>query len=186
MRAPVISMASALALSLLLMSPASAGATPSRSTADASVSGVSKPTTKVTVRGAAGQVLTVSKARNLRATGERVIVTGNRFDETVGIYVGLCVVPKKGQVPSPCGGGVDQSGASGASKWISSNPPPYGDALAIPFRPGGRFSVAITVGPRIASLDCRKVRCAVVVRADHLRSDDRSHDLFVPVTFTKK
>lgn len=170
----------ALSMSPLSLSPASAGTAPfvRASSLD--------PTKPASVRGSAGQVLTVSKVRNLKPRGERVVVTGNRFDETVGIYLGLCVLPKKGQIPSPCGGGVDQTGASGASKWISSNPPPYGAALAIPFRAGGRFSVSITVGPRIGDIDCRTTKCAIVVRADHTRNDDRSHDLYIPVTFAKK
>lgn len=173
----------ALAVSPLLMSPASAGATPFPRTATIDISASVKPTS---VRGAAGQVLTASKVRNLKPSGERVLVTGNRFDETVGIYLGLCVLPKKGQLPSPCGGGVDQTGASGASKWISSNPPPYGSTLAIPFKPGGRFSVSLKIGARIGDIDCRTTKCAIVVRADHTRNDDRSHDLLIPVTFAKK
>lgn len=136
------------------------------------------------VKGSYGQVLTVSKAQAIKS-GEVLTITGNRFDETVGIYVALCVTPKKGVLPSPCGGGVDESGATGASKWISSNPPPYGDGLAIPFRPGGRFSVKIKVAPKIGAVDCRKVSCAVVVRADHTYGDDRSHDLAIPLTFKK-
>jgi hypothetical protein len=168
-------LAAVLTLSLLPASPAQAGAAP--------IAAVTKP---VSVKGSSGQVLTVNKAIGLRPRGDRVIVTGNRFDETVGIYLGLCVLPKKGQLPSPCGGGVDQTGASGASKWISSNSPPYGQGLAIPFRAGGRFSVALTVGAKIGTIDCRQTKCAIVVRADHTRSDDRSHDLYIPVRFAKK
>lgn len=142
-----------------------------------------KPSSQ-SIKGAYGQVLTVSKVTGIKS-GERLTVSGNRFDETIGIYVAFCVTPKKGKMPSPCGGGADESGTLGASKWISSNPPPYGDGLAIPFRPGGRFSVAIKVAPKIGSVDCRKVSCSVVVRADHTRSDDRSQDLFIPLTFKK-
>lgn len=163
-------------MSLLPMSPASAGVAPQQS----------EPKSPVAVKGKAGQVLKVSKARALKPRGERVVVSGNRFDETVGIYVGLCVIPKKGRIPSPCGGGVDQTGGSGASKWISSNPPPYGAGLAIPFKAGGRFSVTLKVGAKIGAIDCRKRACAIFVRADHTRSDDRSHDLYIPVKFANK
>jgi hypothetical protein len=169
-----------LSLSLLPGSPAQAGATP------VSSAKVVVKAQKTSIKGKYGQVLTVTKAKGLKSRGERVTIAGNRFDETVGIYVALCVVPKRGQQPSPCGGGVDQSGGTGASKWISSNPPPYGSALAIPFQPGGRFSVGLKVGSRIGAVDCRKVKCAIVVRADHMRSEDRTHDLFIPVTFAKK
>lgn len=172
-----VPLSAAIMVSLLPLSPATAGASPDH---------VAKPSSATTIKGPAGQVLRVSVVKALKPKGQRVVVTGDRFDETVGIYVGLCVIPKKGQPPSPCGGGVDQTGTSGASKWISSNPPPYGTALAVPFRAGGRFSVAITVGARIGTIDCRTTRCAIVVRADHMRSDDRSHDLIVPVSFARK
>lgn len=140
--------------------------------------------TSRTVTGNHGEVLTVSKIRAIKS-GEVLTITGNRFDETVGIYVAFCVTPKKGYIPSPCGGGADQTGATGASKWISSNPPPYGQGVATPFRAGGRFTVKIKVVSKIGAVDCRKKSCSVVVRADHTRSDDRSHDLVVPITFKK-
>lgn len=136
------------------------------------------------VTGTYGEILSVSKTKALRP-GQTLTVSGDRFDETVGIYVAFCLTPKKGQMPSPCGGGADQKGIIGASRWISSNPPPYGKGLAIPFKAGGRFNVTIKVASKIGSVDCRKVSCSVVVRADHTRSDDRSHDLAIPVTFKR-
>ncbi len=134
-------------------------------------------------KGRQGQTLTVSPARGLAVSGQTVRVSGRGFSERVGIYVGLCVLPRPGAKPTPCGGGVDQDGSTQASAWISSNPPPYGARLAIPYKPGGRFTVRIKVSPRIGSFDCRLVRCAVVARADHLRANDRTWDVAVPVTF---
>lgn len=142
--------------------------------------------TPVSAKGAAGQVLTVSNTKLLPAAGSWVTVSGKRFDETVGIYVALCVVRPKGQVPSPCGGGVDKSGSSKASAWISSNPPRYGIGLAMPYKIGGVFKVKIKVGPRIGKYDCRKVKCAVVAKADHMNPEYRGADVSVPVTFRKK
>lgn len=133
--------------------------------------------------GRKGQTLTVTPSRGLSSYGETVRVSGAGFSELVGIYVGLCVVPRLGAKPTPCGGGIDQDGSSQASAWISSNPPPYGRNLAIPYKRGGTFAVSIKVNPMIGAYDCRKVRCAVVARADHTRSEDRSWDVFVPVTF---
>jgi hypothetical protein len=179
MRRRVLLLPVVLSLSLLPGSPAQAGVA---SVSPATVASKSE----ISVKGRYGQVLTVRKSKALNPRGERITITGNRFDETVGIYVALCVVPKRGKLPSPCGGGVDQSGGTGASKWISSNPPPYGSAIAIPYRAGGRFSVSLNVSSRIGSYDCRKVKCAVVIRADHMRSEDRTHDLFIPITFAKK
>lgn len=140
-------------------------------------------TPRASAQGSRGQRLTVTPTSGLSSYGQTVRVTGRGFSELVGIYVGLCVMPRPGAKPTPCGGGVDQDGSSQASAWISSNPPPYGASLAIPYKRGGKFSVRIKVSPRIGSYDCRVVRCAVVARADHLRAGDRSWDVAVPVAF---
>ena len=70
-----------------------------------------------------------------------------------------------------------------SSAWISSNPPPYGRDLAIPYSKGGRFSVTLTVNSQIGDIDCRRISCAIVTRADHTKSSIRTSDLFIPVTF---
>jgi len=116
----------------------------------------------------------------------QIIITGKGFDETVGIYLAYCLMPKAGMAPTPCGGGVNKSGIGGASYWISSNAPPYAANLAEPFRAGGRFSKNVEVSDRIGKIDCRKSKCALTVRSDHLREGDRSRDLFIPVTFKKR
>jgi ribose/xylose/arabinose/galactoside ABC-type transport system permease subunit len=134
--------------------------------------------------GAQGQVLTVSKVSAIKS-GDTLVVTGKSFDTTVGIYVELCKVVPASQLPDPCGGGVNKSGASAASYWISSNPPSYGRGLAIAYGAGGTFNVKLKVSPLIGKVDCRSTPCAVYVRADHLRTQDRTHDLFVPVNFSK-
>ena len=132
------------------------------------------------VRGAQGQTLTVSATS--AKSGSVITVSGNRFDETVGIYLAFCVIPAKGKAPTPCGGGVNKAGLSEASFWISSNPPPYAIGLTEEFLPGGRFTQKVKISKRIGKFDCTKVKCAITVRADHLRSNDRSSDLFIPIT----
>lgn len=139
--------------------------------------------TAVTVKGAGGQTLTVTQAKRLSPKGQFVTVTGRRYDETVGIYVALCVLPAKGGIPTPCGGGVDKSGSKGASEWVSSNPPPYGVGLAVPYGVAGTFKVRLKVGPIVGNFDCRKVKCAIVTKADHLNEDNRAADVLIPVTF---
>jgi hypothetical protein len=139
-------------------------------------------TTTVTTK--SGLVLTTTPVRRLPATGATVRVTGKGYDRTVGIYVALCVTPRKGAQPSPCGGGVNTAGTSPASAWISSTPPPYGRSLAVPFGRGGRFDVRLTVSPLVGDVDCRVVSCSIVTRADHTRAGDRRFDVAVPVTFT--
>lgn len=131
------------------------------------------------------RTLTVSKSTDLSGDGDTVVVTGSGYDETKGIYVGLCVITSPDQQPSPCGGGIDRDGATGASEWISSNPPSYAVGLPIAYEPGGSFSVELSVSPTINEVvDCRNVECAIVSKNDHTIINDRSQDLVIPVTFT--
>ena len=139
--------------------------------------------------GSHGEMLKVSKSVGIKS-GDSLVITGQHFDETIGIYVALCKVVSKGELPTPCGGGADKSGSLGAADWISSNPPSYGVGLAKPYLPGGRFSFSLKVSPVIAlpdgkSLDCRKIKCAIYTRADHTRGSDRSYDLLIPLNFKK-
>ena len=132
------------------------------------------------IKGSQGQLLTVSKTTV--KSGSIVTVNGNYFDETVGIYLAFCVIPPKGKAPTPCGGGINKAGLGEASFWISSNPPPYAAGLTEEFLPGGRFTQKVKISKKIGKFDCTKVKCAITVRADHLRSNDRSSDLFIPIT----
>lgn len=131
------------------------------------------------VKGSGGQILTAS-ATSVKS-GAVITVRGKYFDESVGIYLGFCVIPKTGKPPTPCGGGINKEGLD-TSLWISSNPPPYGVGLAEEFMPGGRFIKKLTISKSIGKFDCKKVKCAITVRADHLRSEDRSFDLFIPIS----
>ncbi len=130
------------------------------------------------------RTLRVGQSQGLPAGGGQVGVAGSGYDVNKGIYVALCVVTPPDSPPSPCGGGIDQTGETGASAWISSNPPSYGEGLAVPYGAGGSFSVNVTVAPVIADgFDCRQIQCAIVSRNDHTRTGDRTQDIFVPVTF---
>lgn len=136
------------------------------------------------ISGPQGQTLTVATAQF--KSDSKVTVVGKGFDETIGIYLAYCVLPTKGQAPTPCGGGADIQGVKEASFWISSNPPAYGVGLAIPFQAGGRFKEQLAVTKKIGKFDCTKVKCAITVRSDHLHEGDRTHDLFIPITFIRK
>jgi LPXTG-motif cell wall-anchored protein len=134
--------------------------------------------------------LSVSKTSGLDPQGETVTVTGSGYDTAKGIYVALCDTSGAGpdRAPSPCVGGVDMEGSSGASVWVSSNPPPYGEGLAVPYTGGGTeggFSVELRVRASDENTDCTApgTECAVVTRNDHTRSSDRGQDVFVPVSF---
>ncbi|WP_242614371.1 hypothetical protein [Actinomadura roseirufa] len=134
--------------------------------------------------GPSGQTITVSRTDGLPAKGTEIQVKGSGFDPAKGIYVALCKDNGPGKAPSPCGGGADTSGGTGASQWISSNPPPYGKGLAVPYGPGGTFAVELHVGSALTGSEtCAKVRCVVTSRADHTRTSDRSQDVKVPVAF---
>lgn len=129
------------------------------------------------------RTLTVSQAADLDPAGQQVTVTGSGYDDFKGVYIAFCMIPPTDQLPSPCGGGIDMEGVSGSSHWISSNAPPYGDGLAVPYGPDGSFETTVEVRAEIGNVDCRRVRCAVVSRNDHVRSTDRSQDIFVPLSF---
>lgn len=134
-----------------------------------------------------GQSISISKSTLKISTKPQILtVTGKGFDETIGIYLAYCVIPKPGLPPTPCGGGVNKSGVGDASVWISSNPPPYGKNLAIAFKGGGRFTEKISVTKSIGKFDCTKIKCAITVRSDHLHEGDRTSDLFIPITFQKQ
>ena len=131
------------------------------------------------------RTLRVAQSQGLAPSGQTVAVAGSGYDVSKGVYVALCLVTPADQAPSPCGGGIDIDGVSGASAWISSNPPSYGEGLAVPYGEGGSFSVTVNVGPSLAGgIDCRLVQCAIVTRNDHVRTADRSQDIIIPVTFS--
>jgi hypothetical protein len=135
--------------------------------------------------GKSGLSLTVSKSILLNPNGADIAVSGKGFSTTAGIYVALCVKVKAGVKPSPCGGGADMTGATGASIWLSTNPPSYGIGVARPIATDGSFKVKLRVAAMIGNVDCRTTKCAIYARADHLRSEDRSADIAFPVTFAK-
>ncbi len=138
---------------------------------------------RTVAKGDYGQRVIVSETHDLDPTGQRVVVRGRQFNPRVGVYVALCVKPNEGDAPSPCGGGVNLDASSQSSAWVSSNPPPYARNLATPFKKKGRFKVTLYVSSRIGDEDCRRIQCAIAVRADHTRSQDRLHDVIVPVDF---
>lgn len=141
--------------------------------------------------GPSGQTLTVDRSTGLAASGDSVQVSGSGFDLSKGIYVGVCVNNGPGAVATPCLGGVDMSGGSGSSIWISSNPPAYGQGLAQPFAQSdgkGSFSVSLAVSASDTLTNCQDPAiapngCVIATRADHTRSADRSADVLIPISF---
>ena|SRR5690625_2503941 len=145
----------------------------------------------VAASGPEGQTVNVSQSDGLNPEGQTVTVTGSGFDTSKGIYVSLCVDNGPNQQPTPCLGGVDMEGAGGASAWISSNPPAYGEGVAEPFTESGgsgSFEVTLSIAASDAFTDCLDPAvapngCVIGTRADHTRTGDRSADVRIPVTF---
>ncbi|MFV2173020.1 hypothetical protein ACFHW2_24955 [Actinomadura sp. LOL_016] len=135
--------------------------------------------------GSEGQTLTVSETAGLPADGSTTVtVTGHGFDTAKGIYVAFCKDNGPGKAPSPCGGGADTTGSTGASHWISNDPPPYGKDLAEKYGADGSFEVTLSVtGELNDTVDCAETRCVVATRADHTRGRDRTQDVRVPIAF---
>lgn len=136
-------------------------------------------TSAKTVIGPRGQLLTVSQTINIIADSD-VVVSGKNYKTKVGIYVAFCVIPEKGQKPELCSP-YDITGQNNNSVWVSSNPPFYAALFVKPFTKNGSFKVRITVRKKIGDYDCKVVKCAILTRADHTKSEDRSADVIVPV-----
>ncbi|MET8024258.1 immunoglobulin I-set domain protein [Streptomyces avermitilis] len=145
--------------------------------------GPSEPSGTKTVTGPENQKLTVTPVNNLATEDQTLKITGSGYNEDKGIYVALCVDNGDGELPTPCIGGVDMTGTSHSSAWISSNPPDYGEELAIPYGDGGTFEIELTVDAKDEYTDCFKATCVLATRADHTLSGDRSQDVKVPVSF---
>ena len=120
---------------------------------------------------------------HLATENQTLKVTGSGYDEKKGVYIALCVDNGEGELPTPCIGGVDMTGGSRSSARISSNPPDYGEDLAVPYEDGGSFEVELTVDAKDEYTDCFKAKCVLATRADHTLSGDRSQDVKVPVAF---
>ncbi|MEU6144939.1 hypothetical protein ABZ848_31885 [Streptomyces sp. NPDC047081] len=120
------------------------------------------------------------------ASGQTITVSGSGYNTSQGVYVGLCVVEGApgANKPSPCLGGQDESGTTGASHWVNNT---FGGLFAnsSKFGTGGTFSVQIYVKATLddGSVCGEDVTCAVVTRADHFDSEDRNYDVHVPITF---
>lgn len=129
--------------------------------------------------------------------GEEIVVRGEGFDASIGIYVAICAIPETAeQKPGPCLGGIPEGAESGdaageealSSVWITDDwawrafaTHGYDDAAA------GSFTARIRVpDPAIEGLDCRSSACAIATRADHTAGADRVQDLLLPVRFAER
>ncbi|MEO3974181.1 hypothetical protein [Streptomyces sp. CAU 1734] len=162
-------------------------------------SSASAATVSRTITDGTTYTLTVNAPNTAAASGQNVNVTGSGFNPSQGIYVGLCAIPAGVDVsnqatwnakPTPCLGGQDEAGTTGASHWVNkdwywmapNNSSPYTVAGG-----KGSFNVNIHVKAQLSStVTCGQggVTCAIVTRADHFDSNDRKYDTYIPVTFS--
>ena len=131
------------------------------------------------------------------AEGDRLIVSGDGFDGSRGIYVAVCGVPDElDGKPGPCLGGVGSQEVEefeegvvqyAASNWINEafalrlfGSRSYDDTAA------GTFTAYIEV-PAAAdeNLDCTVEVCGLYTRNDHTATADRLQDLYVPLTWAE-
>ncbi|MFM9555893.1 hypothetical protein ACKI19_26810 [Streptomyces caniscabiei] len=142
--------------------------------------------TRTIVDGATTYNLSLTAPNTAAAAGQVITVTGSGYNTSQGVYVGLCVVDgaQGANKPTPCLGGQDESGSTGASHWINNT---FGGLFAnsSKFGTGGTFSVNIYVQATLedGSVCGEDVTCAVVTRADHFDSNDRKYDVHAPLTF---
>ncbi|TXS48622.1 hypothetical protein EAO75_17070 [Streptomyces sp. uw30] len=142
--------------------------------------------TRTVTDGAATYNLLLTAPATATAAGQVITVSGSGYNTSQGIYVSLCVVDgaQGANKPTPCLGGQDESGSTGASHWVNNT---FGGMFAnsSKFAAGGTFSVQIYVKATLddGSVCGEDVECAVVTRADHFDSGDRKYDVHVPITF---
>ncbi|QFQ95456.1 hypothetical protein F9278_03795 [Streptomyces phaeolivaceus] len=142
--------------------------------------------TRTIVDGTTTYNLSLTAPNPLSSAGQVVNVTGSGYNTSQGIYVGLCVVggAQGAAKPTPCLGGQDETGATGASHWVNNT---FGGLFAnsSKFGTGGTLDVNIYVNPDLGhgNVCGDNVTCAIVTRADHFDTNDRKYDVHVPVTF---
>lgn len=164
-----LAVAASAALTLGLASSASA-ATSTRTVTDAGVT----------------YNLSLTAPDSASAAGQVITVTGSGYNSGQGIYVALCAVDgaQGSSRPSPCLGGQDESGSTGASHWVSNT---FGGLApnTSKFGANGTFTAQIYVkGTLDDGSVCGEDReCAVVTRADHTNTTKRAYDVHAPITF---
>lgn len=142
--------------------------------------------TRTVVDGSTTYNLSLTAPDTASAAGQVVTVTGSGYNTGQGVYVGLCVVDgvQGANKPTPCLGGQDESGSTGASHWVNNV---FGGLFAnsSKFGTGGTFSVQIYVKAALedGSVCGEDVTCAIVTRADHFDTSDRKYDVHAPITF---
>ena len=132
------------------------------------------------------------------APGDRLVVTGEGYNPSMGVYVAVCrIAPTPDQRPGPCLGGVPETESEGlvdrseiqwaAANWINDDWAwrLFG-ARSFDDRRAGTFTAYLEI-PAGADefVDCRASDCAIYTRNDHTAIDNRMQDLYLPVEFSR-
>lgn len=194
-------LAGAVAMIVPILTHHSAGGSgqevPEGFVAETSATGADGRTRTLSIETADGEPADLARVR----PGEVLVVHGTGYDSSIGIYVGICIVPSlPGEKPSPCLGGIpegatdadaaqDRAGEADplSSVWITDDwawrafaTQGYGDAAA------GSFTARLLVPDSAQEgLDCTQSVCAVTTRSDHTAASDRVQDIQLPVRFAR-
>lgn len=124
------------------------------------------------------RTLRTSSTTSLDPSTASLAISGSGFDPNVGFYVALCAMPSGNDTPGPC------TVPPKAAQWFTPKPPDYARTTTRKVSTAGTFSTRLRVAAHIdRTTDCRTTRCAITIRRDDTASNDRSYDLFLPVTF---
>lgn len=142
--------------------------------------------TRTVTVGSSTYHLSLTAPDSAATAGANVTVSGSGYNPAQGIYVGLCAIDgaQGANKPTPCLGGQDESGTTGASYWISNQ---GGGSVpnSTTFAANGSFSVTLHVKADLGGGNVcgSTVECAVVTRADHTGSANRTYDVHAPIDF---
>lgn len=137
-----------------------------------------------------------SVALDQLSAGQRLVVTGEGYDASLGIYVALCRIPESVDLkPGPCLGGVpsteeDADQTADVIEWAPSNwinndwAWRLFGARSFDDEALGTFRAYLEVpAPADEFVDCGVEACGLYTRNDHTALDNRMQDLYLPVAF---
>ncbi|MEZ5184441.1 MAG: hypothetical protein R2720_01720 [Candidatus Nanopelagicales bacterium] len=125
------------------------------------------------------ETVTVKNRSSLPASGTaKVKVSG--LPKNVGVYVRLCKKPRRSSTPRPSE--CLNTGGQYAGVWVVGRypygPRPKASNIAKPNK-----SFRLPVRSKFGSVDCKRVKCAIVVRRDHRNGSDASYNRAIRVRF---
>lgn len=144
----------------------------------------------VTVTSADDNPLAVRDGRLVVVDGATLAVTLAGLDGAeapAGFYLMTAVDNGPGEVATPAIGGVDMTGASHTSRWITNEPYAGSENAVVPIAADGSAQTELQVVAADDHADCAAAAapdgCVLYLRADHRAAAERGYDLRVPLEF---